>query len=157
MENKQRFQEWIAGLSEVFNKDLSPALVKIYWQVLSGYSDEQCEAAFQKVLSQNEYFPKPAQLIEILNPDVSKELASLHAGYLINAIQGREYKNPKSWKDDPVTKILITGRFNIERLYRDSLESDLKWIIKDFIEAYKELSDTEQLQIENSGEQKRLT
>jgi len=129
-------------------------ILSSYKKALEFWEIEQIESAFGYALTSLKFFPKPAELIEYLNRWIEPKqvTAQAHAGYLTNAIMGKDYLNPSGWRDEPATARLLRGRFNIDRLHETSLESDLKWIEKDFIEAYSETSDFVQdmLQIEES-------
>ena len=133
-------------------------LIDSYWWVLKKYKLKQIQDAFGYALTSLKWFPKPVELIQYI--EKPKELiAQTHAGYLINAVRGREYKNPDGWKEDPETKQLLQGRFDIERLHQNSMESDLKWIEKDFIEAYLDIAgfvNSGNLQIDHTRQTKQL-
>ena len=128
-----------------------------YKKALQPYEIEQIESAFGYALTSLKFFPKPAELIEYLNRWIEPKqvTAEAHAGYLKNAIIGKGFLNPDGWMDEPTTARLLRGRFNIARFLETSLESDLKWIVKDFIEAYIETSDfigdTLQIEHEKTG------
>lgn len=159
VKNRKMFQKYMTGLSELHGKDLSSVVIEMYWHALSKFSDEQCKAAFDKAIVKYKFFPKPAELIEDLQVP-AQYIAQQQAAYLINEISGRGYRNPEDWKEDPTTRKLLAGRFDGERLHKDSLESDLKWIEKNFIEAYEECAEhvmlDEQLRIGATPEIKRL-
>jgi len=115
-------------------------LIDAYWNIMKTYDLGQIETAFGRAMTELKFFPKPSELIGFLKEP--KELkAQSHAGYLVNAVSGKDYLNPDGWQDDPATARLLRGRFDIERLYLQSMESDLKWIEKDFVEAYLETAD----------------
>jgi hypothetical protein len=136
----------------------SDILIETYWIALKQYDIEQVKAAFSHSTISLKWFPKPAELIELL--DKPKEhLAYESAGYLINAITGKDYKNPDGWKHEITTSALLRGRFNISKLRQQSTESDLKWIEKDFIKAYLKTSEYIKFDIQSqlsNGENSKL-
>jgi hypothetical protein len=157
MKNKKLFQEYMAGLSELFDKKLSTLAIKMYWRALSSFTDEQCKIVFDKAVAKYKFFPKPAELIQDI--ETPKEyLAQQQAGYLVACLEGVGYRNPEGWDEDPTTKRLLEGRFR--GIYERSLESDIKWIEKDFIQAYQDISDyvdnDEKLKIEAGPEVRKL-
>lgn len=140
--------------------DPSELILTAYSKALSEYDIEQVEDAFGYAMMKLKWFPKPVELIEYLNRwmEPKQVTAQAHAGYLTNAIMGKDFLNPDGWRDEPTTARLLSGRFNIDRLHETSIESDLKWIEKDFIEAYSETADYVQdtLQIEESTNPKLM-
>jgi hypothetical protein len=118
-------------------------LIDAYWSIMKTYDSQQIEMAFGRAMTELKFFPKPSELIGFLKePKEPKELkAQSHAGYLVNAVSGKDYLNPDGWKDDPATARLLRGRFDIKRLHTQSMQSDLKWIEKDFVGAYLETAD----------------
>jgi len=160
MMNKNLFQKYIAGLCELHRIELSKIAVEMYWHALTPFSDTQCKAAFDKAVVKYKFFPKPAELIELIEAP-KQYLAQQQVVYFMNAVTGRNYRNPEGWDDDPTTQRLLQGRFNVERVREESLESDHKWIEKDFIQAYNDCTDycelDEKIKIEMSPEVKKLT
>ena len=66
MKDKIKFKECMAGLGLIFDKEISPALSKIYWKILEPFTDQECEAAFNKIISSCRFWPKPADFLEVL-------------------------------------------------------------------------------------------
>ena len=67
MKNKQQFSEFMAAIGEIFDKEISVTLRKIYWETLKPYSDTQCKKAFEVALTTLKFFPKPSEILEIIN------------------------------------------------------------------------------------------
>jgi len=68
MEDDKKFKEMMAVAGEVFDKQISESLVKIYWQTLKKYSDEQVEKAFGDILTTKtmKIFPLPGELVQAI-------------------------------------------------------------------------------------------
>lgn len=66
MKDKKMFAQYMTGLSEIFDKEISKALQRIYWQVLEPFTDSDCRKAFEKSMRTAKFFPKPADLIDVL-------------------------------------------------------------------------------------------
>ena len=64
-------------MEEVFGKDLTPQLVEIYARALAKYSIEVIAAAVDEAIRRLKFFPKPAELIELIegSPDDQAEHA----------------------------------------------------------------------------------
>lgn len=54
----------MAALAEVFAKQLSPALIEIYWDALKPLAIEQFQAGAKSWIRNGKHFPKPAELLE---------------------------------------------------------------------------------------------
>lgn len=75
MINKDGFMEMMAGLGELFDKSMSPALVGIYWGALQKYTDEEVRAAFTTAGLTCRWFPKPVELIELIDGNPEDRIA----------------------------------------------------------------------------------
>ena len=69
-EEKVNFLELITGLAEIFDKNLSPVVIEIYWNALKRFSLDDFKRAVNNIIETHVYatFPKPAQFIEFINP-----------------------------------------------------------------------------------------
>jgi len=66
MKNEIKFKEYMTMLCELHDKILSDMMKDLYWKVLEPFNDEQCEDAFKELIYSTRFFPKPVDLIEIL-------------------------------------------------------------------------------------------
>ena len=66
MKDEARFKESMTALGELFDKPLSKFLIDVYWKALEPFSDEECNRAFNEVAISSRFFPKPVDLIEII-------------------------------------------------------------------------------------------
>lgn len=142
MKNKIEFKEFMSGMGEVFDKKITPVIIKLYWKVLEPFTDEQCQQAFNIAIAQCRFFPKPADLTEFIvgSPkqiEQNKEDKALVVATNIIA-HLRTYGSgvlPKL--DDPTAKHLMTKRWPYYEWSSMVLESELKWWTKEFCKAYK--------------------
>lgn len=67
MRNETKFKEYMATLCELHDRTLSKLLTDLYWKVLEPYTDEQCEEVFKELIYSNKFFPKPADIIEVIH------------------------------------------------------------------------------------------
>lgn len=65
--DEKRFGEAMATSAAIFDKKLTAPVLRITFETLKEFSIEQVEAAFLMHLKTGEFFPRPAQLIEIIN------------------------------------------------------------------------------------------
>jgi hypothetical protein len=73
----EAFAGLMALLAEVFDKDLNAQRVEIYFRALATWPIEQIAAAVDEAVRRLKFFPKPAELIELLegSPDDQAEHA----------------------------------------------------------------------------------
>jgi hypothetical protein len=71
MEHWDRFKQSMAMLGEVYDKEITPAKLKIYWQLLKQYPIDSIENAVLAHISQpnSAFFPKPGELIKHIQGD----------------------------------------------------------------------------------------
>lgn len=67
MKNETKFKEYMATLCELHDRTLSKLLTDLYWKVLEPYTDEQCEEVFKEIIYSSKFFPKPADIIEVIH------------------------------------------------------------------------------------------
>lgn len=158
MKDSKLFKEYMTGLGEIHDKKITDVLKNVYWKTLEPFTDDQCKKAFDDIMASSKWFPKPAEIILAINKDVAKieDRAIVEANKILIHLN---LNGAGKWPalDDPITKHLMTSRWVYDRWARDVLESELKWWVKEFIEAYRAYSETEApLQIEVSDEIKPL-
>jgi len=66
MIDEDLFRTNLTVMGELFAREVSPALAKIYWNALCGYSDDEVRGATAKAIETLRFFPKPAELIEFI-------------------------------------------------------------------------------------------
>lgn len=66
MKDEIKFKEYMATLCELHDKTMSSILVDLFWKVLEPFTDEQCEKAFQEIIMSSRFFPKPVDMIEVI-------------------------------------------------------------------------------------------
>ena len=138
MKNKKRFAEIIATLGAVFQREVEKPLVRIYWEVLSKYSDEQIEAACKAALSRCKFFPKPAEIEELIPSGVMSPPEAW--GAVMEALEfGKESADPQV--NEAVRRVGGWGYL------KEKTNDELQWISKRFVEHYNDLQDQNRLRI----------
>lgn len=56
----------MSALSEIHNRELSETLTEVYWKVLEPFSDEEAVGAINRAILTCKFFPKPAEIVELL-------------------------------------------------------------------------------------------
>lgn len=136
MNDRKKFAENMALLSDLKNREISKAMADAYFEVLKPYTDEQCLSAFKKIIATSKFFPQPADFLEILGEKTTLTNASAWAEVMRGLNQGRIPDNPKIQKIISV----LGGWDNL------SLQSydELIWIEKRFNEYFADITETEQ-------------
>jgi hypothetical protein len=136
------FSEYMTALGEIHNKQISDITKDFYWKALKPYADEQCEKAFNMAMGGLKFFPKPAELIELIQNDGGRleDRADVEAGRVLEAVKRHGgYKSIEF--DDPVTMAVIQIAFGGWVKLCSELMSDAeKWFLKDFVKYYQAYS-----------------
>jgi len=65
--NKKNFSLMIKTFSEVFEKNLNPYVIGIYFDIFQEIPDDQVQAITKSCLRKCKYFPRPADVFEQLS------------------------------------------------------------------------------------------
>lgn len=136
MKNEQAFKESMVLFGEIFDKKVSPEILKIYWDILTPYTDEQFSTAVAAHNRTGRFFPRPADLISLIE-GTSQANAQEAWGEVMNQI--RDSANASF--DKPTTRAVaaIGGAEYLGTMsYRD-----LEFKKKDFIDIYESLDDAD--------------
>jgi hypothetical protein len=133
----EQFAKNMAGLGELFNKEISPSLMELYWQILDNLTDTQFEKACQEAARKRRFFPKPAELLELIEQDPAS-LALAAWDKLTQAI--RDYGQYRSIEfDDPALTATVEsmGGWVTACLWR---ADDLPHRRREFLSTYQVMS-----------------
>lgn len=134
MRNELKFKEYMTMLCEIHDKTLSDTMRDLYWKILEPYTDEQCEKAFKDAVYFNKFFPKPADLIEILSGD-KKDRATEAWVEVLGSI--RSIGNYESVRfSNPVIHSVIQVMGGWDNLAATMLVDEEKWKQKEFEKLY---------------------
>lgn len=70
MSNDIRFKQSMAALAAVYQNNITPEMIKVYWQHLGSQNPDHLEMAINSHIdnpNDGKYFPKPAHLISYIN------------------------------------------------------------------------------------------
>ena len=142
MKDRNKFSEFMTIISEMHERTPSTVLVEAYWRALKPFTDDQCYQAFNSVIARSKFFPKPGDLIEIIEGSPKQiqqdkeDKALLIANNIISHLKTHGSRVfPKL--DDLVAKHLMTKRWPYYEWAAAVIESELKWWTKEFCEAYR--------------------
>jgi hypothetical protein len=134
MKNETKFSEYMLVLGEIFDREISKALVDIYWKALERYSDDQCIKAFVQLIHTARFFPKPADFLEIL--DSQTENKSAFAWMQVTEAVRRIGPYESVMFSDPVIHSVIRAMGGWS-YFQDCPLSEWKWRQKEFERFYQ--------------------
>lgn len=135
-QDKNEFTKHMISLSEMFNKEVTKPLARMYFDALSEYSVEQIGQAVNEHIKTGRFFPKPVELSDIINrgkPN-NKDKALLAWMSVERAISAIGPYRTLTLDDRLASKIVehVGGWSNMCKLTTKELEFKKR----DFIEAY---------------------
>ena len=155
----RRFSKALGVLTELFDKKLSPVAIKAYFNSLDKFTINQVEAAISQSMVKCRFFPKPVELIEMITGGQKQieDRGLVEAHKIVSHLQAYGAKYYPQL-DDKISQRLMSRRWPYHRWAASVLESELKWWVKDFTEAYNAYTSTEEpLKIEAGPKIKKLT
>lgn len=142
---RERFSKAIFGTFEIYSKEVSAGLVKVWWTSLKPYSiDDVCSALTKHISDpdRGQYPPKPADIIRFLTVGDKEKLENLQGQAEMQwlrvtaAIRGcGKYETPKF--KDPITGAVVTALGGWPFMCEQKLDS-LQWVQKKFVATYLE-------------------
>ncbi len=137
MQKYERFAKNITGLGALFDKDVPQSLMDLYWETLSDLTDDQFEKACQTAARKLKFFPRPAELLEMIQDD--QEALALTVWEKLNRAI-REYGQYRSIEfDDPAISATVEslGGWVAACLWRTD---DLPHRRREFLATYQVMS-----------------
>ena len=134
MRDKKQFAQRITALSALFDREISEAVIEMYWVALDPYGDEETERAFQEAARRCKFFPKPAELIELIEgSSEDREALAWHA--LLIGIARVGSKSSVRFSDPAIHSVVETWGGWIQVCSMTA--RDLQFREKDFKELYR--------------------
>lgn len=136
MRKNEMVLNYLSVLSEMHNKKLSQALQKIYIKVLSKYSYSVLEIAFDKVINNCTFFPKPVEIIKYIVG--GSDDRSLYAWTkVIDAVRKYGAYESVDFGDPLIAKaIRLIGGW---KFICNTNSKEMVWMQKEFERIYKNL------------------
>lgn len=140
MQDKRLFSENLTALCEVFDREISNSLTKVYWETLKPYSDAQCKRAFVAAFKTCKFFPKPADLIELLDGTMEDRATEAWAKVCKAVQRIGPYESVEF--DDPVIHSVIQAMGGWVQIQNCDM-NEWKWRGKEFEKLYVRMSKEE--------------
>lgn len=127
MKNQESFKQNLVGMGEVYGKEITPSLAQIYWTTLKEFSDEQVSKAFEQALATLKFFPKPAELRELIT-GTGEEQAHEAWGQILRCLERGE--------SPPVELHEITRQLGGWGTLRMKTYRELDFVKRDFVDLF---------------------
>jgi len=129
MKDRKAFKESMVMMASVFNFGLEEIHLKTYWRVLDSMSDGQFSEAVDKWLTQGKFFPRPAELLDMI--ETSAQSAGDAWALVLKEI--RDYQSA-NLPDDIQSAVDEIGGL---QMLAHCQESELPFRAQDFRKAYR--------------------
>lgn len=130
---EETFCRKIFILAEVLQTEISEQLVETYWTILKDYSNNELERMFDTVIRTCKFFPKPSELIEIIEGSQSDKSLGAWVKVVRAIEQVGYYSSPKF--DDQLIHFVIEQLGGWMNLCTKTID-ELKWTQKEFERLY---------------------
>jgi hypothetical protein len=139
---KKQFAEIMVGVAVMFNADLTKQQLEIWFRLLEDYSLEEIQHAASIILETRKYhgMPTPKEFKECLPGATTQVQLEYNPHAQADIILNHLRLNGASvWPKftDGITRHLMTTRWYYPRWASQITESETKWWIKEFINAYE--------------------
>ena len=134
MKDEIAFKNFMTLLGELFDKRLSTALKNMYWVTLKPHSDAKCKKAFELALTTCKFFPKPSELLELVNGNQGEQ-ASLAWLRVHEAVKNVGPYESIDFTDDRAINSTIEGMGGWVQLCQVTLD-EWKWKRIEFEKLY---------------------
>jgi len=135
----QRFQAVMAGMAELYQRELSNTLLDAYWLALRDWPLAEFEAAAARLMATEEFMPRPAAFTAL-----RKSATTQTAGEAWEAA----IRTCCNWRSgcatvDPLTDRVVRMVGGYERLAMEPLDTQ-HFTRNKFLELYRELAEVEE-------------
>lgn len=135
MLSKKLFAENMTALGLIHGKEITETLASIYFEILKPFSDGECISAFKTLLTTSKFFPKPADILEIINERKKLNKSESWESVMKDLEAGTAPKDPLIMR---IIKILGGWEYLQGLGY-----SDLVWVEKRFNEYLSDIGNKE--------------
>jgi len=141
MEKEKRWGLALGAMAEIYSRELTTTALKVYYSIFNknGFTAEQVEKAIEYLLETRVYsnMPTPAEFISAIKGKVEQKAAE-QAEIALRMVTGGVMDF-----EDPITKHLMQGRWEVSKLRKTLLEKNEVFFIKEFKERYISIQSSE--------------
>lgn len=131
-----RFRAVMAGMAEMYQRELSGTLLDAYWMALRDWTLADFEAAAGHLMAANTFMPRPSDFNALRK--AGRETAA--EAWVRVVRESPRWRNGLKGDADPLIDACIRAIGGNETIAMTDLEQ-LHWLEKRFAEAYEELRD----------------
>lgn len=156
MKDKETFKKMIVLLCEKYKQEISIAMVSMIEETLAPYSNKESITAITHVLRYGKFFTSlmPDLMAQLETP---REDKALNEAYKVIA-QLKSHKITEAFfSKDVITMHLMTNVWFFPTWSRTVLDAELKWFVKEFVEAYLATNADKILTLSIIKQQKQIT
>jgi len=138
-DQRKRFLQGLAGLCQLHNRKVTKQMAKMYFFALGHFDIEDVLRAMVAAVSMNKFFPKPSEIIEIMqgSPEDVAEVEASKVWKAITHVGG----NQSVVFDNPVTSAVVEYGFGgWVKLCSEMRMDEEKWFRKGFVKTYTAFS-----------------
>lgn len=132
-----RFGRALMAAAELYGKDLSDAVIALWWSLLSGYTVEQVERALHECLrspDHGQYMPKPADVIRAIE-GTTQDRSMQAWGKVVDAMRGVGAYRSVAF-DDIAIHAAISDMGGWPHVCRQSVD-EIQFLQRRFCDAYR--------------------
>lgn len=134
-QEKTEFQAILTGLAEIFDNELSPMKISLYYGALQDLDLSQIKAAASHIANTATFFPKPVDFRNAINGNQDEVAIAAWEKVLKAKSKAGQYQSVKF--DDPVIHTVIKLMGGWGAVCRLEGHDDEKWQRIDFEKTYK--------------------
>ncbi len=133
--DKREFTKIMAGLCELYNKEVSEFILDIYWRIFGKYDLKTFQRGIDGCLVERKYntVPKPAEILEFIEGK-QEDMAALAWSQVVKAVREYDYINTVIFKDKTIHQVI--DHLGGWQWLCDQTKDELKFIAKDFYRLY---------------------
>jgi len=132
--DKKLFLKSLNSLESAFDEKVSEDRVKIYWDILKGYSDIEIKKAVIGSIRGLKFFPKISEIIEMIEGNIEDE-AEIAWLILKGKIEKYDGYISVSFPENPVIGSVVEALGGWIEICDTTIKEE-KWVKKEFIKLY---------------------
>ncbi len=151
-DDKERFKTIMKAVSVNSGVDITKDILRLYFEALKSFTIEQIEDSAKDILKSWIYprIPPLAVIIKNIEGEIQpiEDKALVVANQIVSHLQQWGASKYPDLTGDPIAQELMARRWNYKRWAANVLESELKWWVREFCDAYRAYSGSDNVMIE---------
>jgi hypothetical protein len=139
--DRKRFGFIMAGMADNFRDSISREGMRMRFEMLKEFTIEEVERAAKAIMARRKYTKMPpiAEFLEEMKPKEPQieDRAQVMATKILDHLRTKGSRIKPDLSEDPIADVLMTKRWPYLIWAQNLLESEIKWWVKEFCEAYR--------------------